>query len=347
MDLGDAVTAAAKFSKGGSGKLWLVGDRDNRSVVGRRGVSLLYVGTELPDGVVALDAVECLGLRSTLEGLGAQPTLACSDRRALFTGAKSEVALGLLDPSDLPSPPNLVGLAWARVPAHLFEAAVRVAAAGAAETANDRPGLATVKLGPEFVEATDEVLVARSPSPLVFAARVPADLLALLPRAKETDVYAAELGGGVALATGDPVRPRALLVVDGSALKGTWFPDLRGVWGEADKVEALEVEVARTELTRAVTAAAKGLEVDIVTVKTLEASLRVGGGAASTAVAAVGSEPGQEIMLRAAALKAALAKGGKKVTLRFRGPSWPLEVSERLPEGEVRVLVFPCSRSAA
>lgn len=331
MEIGKALTTAAAYAKPEGGAVWLVSDHVGARVLARRGPTLLTIQSTFPAGVWACDLAQILAAKAALSTLQT-PTLSPGQGLLRLEDPNSRVVLATLDARQVPGAPDLRGVTWARLDQPHVGYLARVAALAAAGK-EDRPGLSWISIGPTYIEATDEVLVARAPSPVTFAARVPA--FAVEPFLKEAEVLVGEMGGGsIALKSAE-----VTVAVDGNASAELWFPKLDRVWRSIAGLEPQCVTVSRAEAGKALRAAAKGVESDVVEFGFERSAIRMGGGSVEISVAAGGSAEGR-ILLRAKEFGYALSKGSKTVMIGYRGPDRPLEVVD----GEVMILAFPVVR---
>lgn len=320
---------------------------------------------DAPDGVLAVDAESAYELRAALGKLTKVVTVVPGASALLLTAGPNDVTLTTVDARDVPQLPSLGGVTWAPVPAADWKGVGRVAkcAAGAKE---DRPGLAYVRLGPQFVDATDEILVTRSVTGLPWGVRILAELVPFVaPESPSGTVSVGDMGGGaVALASSaEPALADVVLVFDGRAASATWTPELGGVWAAWDAAGAppVVVNLSRAEATAAARAASAGCETSAVEIAISSKGVSFGGG---TAVVHVAIEPGSDpddaeakksdtvcrtpppgaravVLVDVGAFVASTAGLSKLCTLTWRAYDRPLEVSD----ANHRTLIFPVVRT--
>lgn len=322
--------------------------------------------SDAPDGVLAVDAESAYELRAALGKLAKVVTVTITGPATLRLAAgANDVTLTTVDARDVPQLPSIGGATWAPIPAADWKGVGRVAkcAAGSKE---DRPGLAYVRLGPQFADATDEILVTRSVTGLPWGVRVLADLVPFVgPESPSGTVSVGDLGGGaVALASSaEPDMADVVLVFDGRPTAATWTPELGGVWGAWDAAGAppVLVTVDRSEATAAARAAAAGCDTSAVEIVISSAGVAFGGGTAVVHVSIVpGSEPPDAqteaggvvcrtpppgaravVLVDVGAFVAATAGLSKLCTLTWRAHDRPIEVSDV----NHRTLIFPVVRT--
>ncbi len=340
MHIGKALVCASKFV-GKEGKIWLVGQGGERFVFGTNGPHSLRINSEdVIDGVQSFDTDQVLANKAPLDHLGRGVTIGASpvsSRYARFVQGDSYVDLEVRDGNDIPAPPDVTMALWTTVPVFEFEYMRRIALL-VSEKKEDRPGLAWLSLGPLFVDATDEVIVATAPSSVSFEARVPGAVLQLFPYDGSSVDIARMLEGSVAIRT-----EQAMLFVDGRAQRGLWFPDLRRVWQTIglEPPEDRGVKVVRTEIARVVRAATSVSESAVITLVFAVDGVHVLGGMARTFLPTTHANEEGELLVSGKSLGYVLQKGSKNMHLKFRGTQRPLEVID----GNFRALVFPVIRA--
>lgn len=142
---------------------------------------------------------------------------------------------------------------FVEVAADLWEATQRVATCAAGEK-DDRSGLTNIQLGPQFADATNEVLVARTPLILPGVLRVPAALLEYLPAHAATIGIGDTPHGIVIASSGQLDEAPVILIVDDPRSRAGHFPDLGPTW-ERFWWGRPGVKVAKVDLRKAVSAA--------------------------------------------------------------------------------------------